>query len=161
MPRNKFQTIIFTLLMTFFMVYVMICYNIAIDKGNMRNEIFLMAFQELIIMWPAAFLIEMLFGEKIVMSLSQRIITPVMINTIFMKLVISAITVCVMCPVMSLIAVLLFKNPGTELIAVWVNTIVFNFPMALFSQIFFIGPLVRFIFGVMFKNEGKELSDNM
>jgi hypothetical protein len=161
MPRNKFQTIIFTLLMTLFMVYVMICYNIALDKGNMRNEIFLMAFHELIIMWPAAFIIEMLFGEKIAMKLSQRIITPVMKNTILMILAISAMTVCVMCPVMSLLAVLLFKNPGTEIIAVWINTIVFNFPMALFSQVFFVGPLVRFIFGAMFKNEAAEVSDNM
>ncbi len=158
MPRNKFQTIIFTLLMTFFMVYVMICYNIAIAKGNMSNEIFLIAFQELIIMWPAAFLIEMLFGEKLSMKLAWRIITPVMNNSILMVLAISSMTVCVMCPVMSLLAVLLFKNPGTQLAAVWINTIVFNFPMALFSQIFFIGPLVRFIFGTMFKKEEEEVT---
>lgn len=161
MPRNKFQTIIFTLLMTFFMVYVMICYNIAIEKGNMRNEIFLIAFQEMLIMWPAAFIIEMLFGEKLSMKLSQRIITPFMNNSKLIVLAISSMTVCVMCPVMSLLAVLLFKSPGSELVAVWLNTIVFNFPMALFSQIFFVGPLVRFIFGTVFKNEGKEVSDKM
>lgn len=59
---------------------------------------------------------------------------------------------------MSLLSVLLFKNPGTQLAAVRINTIVFNFPMALFSQIFFIGPLVRFIFGTMFKKEEEEVT---
>ncbi|WP_313069634.1 DUF2798 domain-containing protein [Lacrimispora sp.] len=153
MPRNKFQTIIFTLLMTFFMVYVMICYNIAIQLGSMKNEIFLMAFHEMIIMWPAAILIEMLIGERITMKLAKRVITPVMEHSIFIVLLISAMTVCVMCPVMSLLAVILFKSPGTEIIAVWLNTVVFNFPMALLSQIFFVGPFVRLIFGTIFKKD--------
>lgn len=151
MPRNKFQTIIFTLLMTFFMVYVMICYNIAIEMGSMKNQIFILAFREMIIMWPAAILIELLIGERITMKLVKRIITPAMEQPIVMVLLISTMTVCVMCPVMSLLAVILFKNPGTEIIAVWINTIFFNFPMAFFSQIFFVGPLVRLIFGTVFK----------
>ena len=156
MPRNKFQTIIFTLLMTFFMVYVMICYNIALEMGSMKNQIFLLALHEMIIMWPAAILIELLIGERLTMKLVKRIITPVMEQPIFMILLISTLTVCVMCPIMSLIAVILFKNPGTEIVAVWINTVVFNFPMALFSQIFFVGPLVRMIFGTVFKRETKK-----
>jgi hypothetical protein len=139
--------------MTFFMVYVMICYNIAIQLGSMKNEIFLMAFHEMIIMWPAAILIEMLIGERITMKLAKRVITPVMEHSIFIVLLISAMTVCVMCPVMSLLAVILFKSPGTEIIAVWLNTVVFNFPMALLSQIFFVGPFVRLIFGTIFKKD--------
>lgn len=150
MPRNKFQTLVFTFLMTFFMVYVMICYNIAIETGKMRNEIFLMAFQEMVIMWPAAIIIEIMIGEKLAMKLSQRIITPMIQNTVFIILVISTMTVCVMCPIMSLLAAILFKNPGTELISVWFNTIVFNFPMALLIQLFFVGPLVRLIFRTIF-----------
>lgn len=153
MPRNKFQTIIFTLLMTFFMVYVMICYNIALNMGSMKNQIFLLAFHEMIIMWPAAIIIELLIGERITMKLAKRVITPMMENSIFIVLLISALTVCVMCPIMSLIAVILFENPGTEVVAVWINTVVFNFPMALMSQIFFVGPIVRLIFGTIFKRD--------
>ncbi|WP_313339771.1 DUF2798 domain-containing protein [Lacrimispora sp.] len=156
MPRNKFQTIIFTLLMTFFMVYVMICYNIALEMGSMKNQIFLLAFHEMIIMWPAAILIELLIGERLTMKLVKRIVTPVMEQPIFMILLISTMTVCVMCPIMSLIAVILFKNPGTEIVSVWINTVVFNFPMALFSQIFFVGPLIRMIFGILFKRETRK-----
>lgn len=135
------------------MVYVMICYNIALNMGSMKNQIFLLAFHEMIIMWPAAIIIELLIGERITMKLAKRIIAPVMENSIFIVLLISALTVCVMCPIMSLIAVVLFKNPGTEIIAVWLNTVVFNFPMALLSQIFFVGPFVRLIFGTIFKRD--------
>ena len=44
MPKTRLQNIIFTLIMAFVMVYAMVCYNIALDKGGMTNEIFLLAF---------------------------------------------------------------------------------------------------------------------
>lgn len=47
MPKTKLQNIIFTLIMAFVMVYAMVCYNIALDKGGMTNEIFLLAFYEI------------------------------------------------------------------------------------------------------------------
>ena len=46
MQRTKLQNFIFTAIMAFIMVYGMVCYNIAIDKGEMSNEIFLIAFHE-------------------------------------------------------------------------------------------------------------------
>lgn len=33
MPKNKFQEVIFTIIMVFFMVYAMICYNISLNQG--------------------------------------------------------------------------------------------------------------------------------
>lgn len=58
-----------------------------------------------------------------------------------------------MCPLMSLAATLLFKHAGSEFFAVWIETTAFNFPMAFFWQFFFAGPLVRFLFGLFFKEE--------
>ena len=52
MPKNKFQEVIFTIIMVFFMVYAMICYNIALNMGGMSNAVFPAAFHELIIMGP-------------------------------------------------------------------------------------------------------------
>ena len=68
-------------------------------------------------------------------------------------LAISSITVCLMCPTMSFFATLLFKSAGKEFIAVWFQTTALNFPMAFFWQIFFAGPLVRAIFGMIFKEK--------
>ena len=50
MPKNKFQEVIFTIIMVFFMVYAMICYNIVLNTGAMTNQVFLSAFHELTFM---------------------------------------------------------------------------------------------------------------
>lgn len=152
MPKTKVQNVIFTILMALVMVYAMICYNIAVNKGGMSNEVFLLAFHELIIMWPLACVLEFLVAEKLSHMLAFRIVTPDD-RPIFILLAISSMIVCLMCPMMSLAATLLFKNPGSQVIAVWFQTTAINFPMAFFWQIFFAGPLVRFIFRTLFKNQ--------
>lgn len=149
MPKTKFQNVIFTLLMAFAMVYAMICYNIALNRGGMTNEVFLLAFHELLIMWPVAFVLEMFVVERLAKMLAFRLVT-LEDKPIFILLAISCMIVCLMCPMMSFVATILFKNPGKEIIAVWFQTTVLNFPMALCWQIFFAGPLVRMIFGKMF-----------
>lgn len=154
MPKTKFQNIIFTLMMAFVMVYSMICYNIALNIGKMTNEVFLLAFHELLIMLPVAFILEFFLVEKLSKMLAFRIVSPED-KPIFILLAISSMIVCLMCPMMSLVATLLFKNPGSEVIAVWVQTTIMNFPMALLWQIFFAGPLVRFIFGKIFRSNQK------
>lgn len=52
---------------------------------------------------------------------------------------------------MSLAATLIFKNAGVEIISVWLETTALNFPMALCRQLFFAGPIVRFIFRHIFR----------
>ena len=39
MPKNKFQDVIFTIIMVFVMVYTMICYNTALNVGGMNNQV--------------------------------------------------------------------------------------------------------------------------
>ena len=145
MPKTKFQNVIFTLLMAFAMVYAMICYNIAIHRGGMTNQVFMLAFHEVIIMWPVAFVLEMFVVERLAKMLAFRLVSPDD-KPIFILLAISSMIVCLMCPMMSLVATILFQNPGKEIIALWFQTTVLNFPMALCWQIFFAGPLVRLIF---------------
>lgn len=58
MPKTKFQDVIFTIIMVFVMVYAMICYNIALNMGDMSNQVFLAAFHELPIMAPIAFVLD-------------------------------------------------------------------------------------------------------
>ena len=151
MPKNKFQEVIFTLIMVFFMVYAMICYNISLNIGGMANHVFLDAFHELVIMGPVAFILDFFLYGSLSKKLAFRIVNPAEDKPIMIILAISSITVCLMCPSMSLVATLLFKNPGKEVIAIWLQTTALNFPMAFFWQIFFAGPLVRKIFGAIFK----------
>lgn len=153
MPKTKLQTVIFTLMMSLVMVYAMICFNVALNIGGMTNQVFTMAFHELFIMWPAAFILEFFFVDKLSHMLAFRLINPAEEKPVVITLAISSMIVCIMCPVMSLIATLLFRNAGSNFFAVWLEITAANFPMALFSQIFYIGPFVRLLFRLIFKQK--------
>ena len=153
MPKNKFQEVVFTVIMVFFMVYAMICYNISLNIGGMKNEVFLSAFHELVIMGPIAFVLDFFIVGKIAKAKAFKMVNIEKDNPFHLVLAISFVSVIFMCPLMSLAATLLFKNAGSEFIAVWLETTVKNFPMALCWQIFFAGPVVRAIFGAIFKEK--------
>ena len=106
-------------------------------------------------MWPIAVALELLFVGKLAQKLAFRFVTPGKDPMIMIILAISAMSVCLMCPLMSLAATILFKNAGVEFVAVWLQTTAMNFPMALCWQIFFAGPLVRNVFGFFVKTIGK------
>lgn len=153
MPKTKFQEVIFTIMMVFVMVYAMICYNIALNIGGMSNEVFLSAFHELIIMGPIAFVLDFFFVGAIAKKKAFKIVNPEKENPFHLVLAISFISVAFMCPLMSLFATILFKHAGSQFVAVWLQTCVFNFPMALCWQIFYAGPLVRFLFRLIFREK--------
>ena len=74
MPKTKLQNVFFTILMAFLMVYAMICYNISLNIGGMTNQVFLMAFGEMKIMWPAAIILEFFVVEKLSTMLALSLI---------------------------------------------------------------------------------------
>jgi len=153
MPQNKLENFIFTVIMAFLMVYAMICYNIALNIGGMRDQVFVMAFGELRIMWPAAIILEMFVMERPVMALTSHVVTDEM-PFFFILLIRCSLTVCLMCPSMSFIATLLFKEyHEAGLVSVWLQTAALNFPMALGWQIFFAGPAGRWIFRTLFRRK--------
>ena len=149
MPKTKLQEVIFTVLMVFAMVYSMICYNISLHMGGLSNEVFLSAFHELIFMGPIAFVLDFFLVAPLVKKKAFAIVDLKKDNPFILVLAISAISVAFMCPLMSLAATILLKDPGNQFISVWIQTTAINFPMAFFLQIFYAGPLVRFLFQVI------------
>lgn len=153
MPKTKFQDFVYTLIMVIVMVYGMVCYNISLNVGGLQNFVFLEALKELPIMGTAAFLLEFFVIGKLSQKLAFRLIDPKKEKPIFIVLAISSIIVCLMCPIMSLIGTSLLGNGSiSTLFARWLQTLVLNFPMAFFYQIFYAGPFVRWIFKKIFKN---------
>ena len=100
MPKTKFQDIIFTLIMVVVMVYALVVYNIALDRGGLTNEVFVMAFGELAVMGIAGFLLEMFIAGPLAKKLAFRIVTPGEDRMTAVILAVSAMTVCIMCPLM-------------------------------------------------------------
>ncbi len=153
MPKNKFQDIIFTLIMATIMVYGMVVYNVALNTGGVNGKTFLLAIYELPIMVPIAFILEFFIVGKLARILAFKVVTP-NDRPAFITYAISICICCIMCPVMSLIATFLFKKPS---FGTWIETWGLNFPMAIMYQLFYCGPLVRLIFKLIFRdNKNKE-----
>lgn len=151
MPKTKFQDFVYTIIMVIFMVYTMVCYNISVNMNGLSNQVFVLALKEIPIMGIIAFLLEFFIVGNIAKKLSFKIVNE-NDNPIFIILTISTIIVCLMCPIMSFIGSVLFNFNGiSNVISKWLQIYVLNFPMALCSQIFYIGPLVRLIFKKIFK----------
>ena len=112
MPKNKFQEVIFTIIMVFVMVYAMICYNIVLNTGTMTNETFLLAFHELTFMGPIAFILDFFIIGGLAKKIAFGIVDMRRDNPFHLVLAISAVSVAFMCPCMSFAATVLIKQAG-------------------------------------------------
>ena len=149
MPQTKFQNVIYTIIMAIIMVYGMIVYNVALSTGGVTNATFGMALHEMPIMVPIAIILEFFIVEKLATKLAFTVMKPTD-RPQFITYAISTMIVCLMCPTMSLIATLLFKDPS---FGTWVQTWGMNMPMALIWQLLFAGPLTRLIFLNLFRKQ--------
>ena len=155
MPKNKFQDVVFTIIMATVMVYGMVVYNVALNMGGVTNATFLIALHELPIMVPIAFILEFFIVGKIAKALAFTVVRPTD-RPQFITYAISICICCIMCPIMSLVATILFKeNPS---FGTWVQTWGMNFPMALLYQLFYCGPFVRLIFRTIFREKKEDVS---
>jgi hypothetical protein len=150
MPKNKFQDVVFTIIMSTIMVYGMVVYNVALNTVGVSIDTFLSALRELPIMVPIAFVLEFFVVGKIARKLAFTVMRPDD-RPQFITYAISICICCIMCPIMSLVAMLLFKD--TKTFGTWIQTWGMNFPMAIFYQMFYCGPLVRLIFRTIFKDK--------
>ena len=111
MPKTLPERIFFTIVMAAIMVYGMIVYNVALNTGGVTNATFVMALHEMPIMVPIACVLKFFVVEKLATGLAFMFMRPTD-RPQFITYAISLMIVCIMCPVMSLIATVLFKEPG-------------------------------------------------
>ena len=153
MPKNKFQDVVYTIIMATIMVYGMVVYNVALNMGGVSGATFIAALHELPIMVPIAFILEFFIVGKIAKALAFTVIRPTD-RPQFITYAISICICCIMCPIMSLVATILFKD--TKTFGTWVHTWAMNFPMALLYQLFYCGPFVRLIFRSIFREKKEQ-----
>ena len=152
MPKTKLQSIFFTAMMVFCMVYCMTCYTLSLKSGSFSYLIMKTAICE---MWPEYIIIFCLvffFVTKSAMKLAFRLVTPGKDKPVFITLAIQCMTVCLMVPSATLIVTLLHMGLATSVFTIWIQNLVLCFPMALCLQLFFAGPLVRFVFRTVIKS---------
>ena len=149
MPKTKFQEVVYTIIMAMIMVYGMIFYNVCLNRGVVEVLNFKLSLSEMPIMVPIACILELFIVGPIARKLAFTVVKPTDRPQVI-TYAISICICCIMCPVMSLVATFLFKDHG---FGTWIQTFAFNFPMAIFWQMFYCGPLVRLIFRTLFKKQ--------
>ena len=166
MPKTKAQGVLFGILMSYAMAYGMEVYNVAIKLGfslqpggfsSMTCIVFWEALKEAAYMGLFVFIFSTLWGNRLGAAFAGRHADPGRDNPYFCQLLRQAGTIAVMCPTMSLVASILFNvilagAPVTQLPAIWVGTVLKNFPMAFFWNLFAAAPLTRFLFGLLQKH---------
>lgn len=151
MPKTKFQSIIFTGLMVFVMVYCMTVYTISLKSGALNYYVFYLAVKEMWLEYLVVFCLIFFVITNIANKLAFRIIHAGSLPPIFTILAIQCFTVCQIVPVITLFATLVHNGITQNWFCQWLQLAVICFPMALCTQIFFAGPFVRFIFTKIFK----------
>lgn len=164
MPKNKTQGIIFGIIMSYAMAYGMEVYNVAIKEGvdlaaggfsNMTNIVFRDALIEALYMGVFVFIFSNLWGNRIGAVFAARHCDPEKGNPYICQLLRQTGTVAIMCPTMSLAASILFNvilagAPLAQLPAIWIGTLLKNFPMAFFWNMFAAAPFTHWLFGKIY-----------
>lgn len=179
MPRNQFQRVIFALLSVIFTVHGYVFYSLYVINGATLMDVtgasgvlaairsqggvymlgqFLPIWAVVLAEFCLAFLLEITMGSPCSFKLAVKHFDPRQTHPVLFESVIICATVGLMCPAMSLIAAFLYYPYYTgfhilTLLANWVKLVCFNFPFAFFSQLFFIQPLVRTLFKILFRRD--------
>lgn len=153
MPKTKLQNLVFTLLMAFCMVFCMTAYSISLEMGGFSTAVLGMTIREMWIEYIIVLIIVHFIVSKTAVILAKRIIDPSKNAPIFFMLAVQSFMVCQMVPIMTLVATILHGGLAGDWFGTWIQSAALCFPMALFIQIFYVGPLVRLIFRTIFRKQ--------
>lgn len=165
MPKNKTQGIVFGLIMSYSMAIGMEIYNNVIQQGvhlqpggftNLTYGVVGKALAEALFMGLIVILVSELWGNRLGAKLAGKVCDPEKDNPFFCRLMRQGCTVLVMCPSMSLMATIIFSMilggaPVGQLPVIWVGTLIKNFPMAFFWNMFAAAPFTNWLCGRLFK----------
>ncbi|MCD8048557.1 MAG: hypothetical protein LUG52_02970 [Clostridia bacterium] len=178
MPRNQFQRMMFALITVIITVHAYVFYSLYVVNGstfmaltgetsviraiNAQGGVYM--FGRMLPIWAIiliefcfAYALECVMGSPCSFKLAAKIFDPKTTHPVIFESAIICATVGLMCPAMSFLATLFYYpyyagfNIWTML-ANWLKLVCFNFPFAFFTQLFFIQPLVRTIFKILFRN---------
>jgi hypothetical protein len=152
MPKTKFEELIFTLLTSGLMIFLMGVYNVALNTGGLQYSTFIYALHSFPLEWGIGFLCAFFIAGKISKHFAFQIIQPTD-RIIFKILTIQTFTVCTMVPLMSLLGTIEASGITKNTLVLWLQTIILNFIIAYPLQIFVVGPLCRKIFRTLFSNK--------
>ena len=172
MPQNKFQRMMFALITVVITVHAYVFYSLYVVNGNTLMTITgtssvlaaikaqggVYMFGRMLPIWAVvlvefvfAYVLECLMGSPASFALACKVFDPKTTHPVIFESAIICATAGIMCPAMSFIAAFLYYPyyagfSVVSLLATWLKLVIYNFPFAVLSQLFFIQPCVRTIF---------------
>lgn len=187
MPRNQFQRMIFALLTVIVTVHAYVFYSLYVVNGNFFSSIEgatgvidginrnggIMMFGQLFPIWAVvllefclAYTLECTMGSPCSFKLACKVFDPKTTHPVLFETAIICATIGLMCPAMSFLAAIIYYPyyAGFDiftLLANWFKLICYNFPFALFTQLFLIQPLICTVFKWIFAKDIKKAQKNL
>ncbi len=153
LPKSKLESIVFSLINALLMSYFMCVYNTTINTtGILTNKVFITS----LIQFPIQFIVAFIFSCFIASNISKKYafnITDInKDNKLFVILIIQSLTVLIMVGLMCFFTLFRLHLFNSNALCNYIMLYCRNFIMAYPLQIFFVGPISRWIFSLIFKN---------
>lgn len=161
MPRTRFQSIVFTFITAWMMVYVMTLYNIVLASGTFVNETFLIALKGMWVEFVIIFLCAYFISSHTAKYFAFRVVQPGD-RPIAIIFFIQIFTVISQVALASILGVIKGYGLTSQFIPNYLVTYCKNFIMAMPLQLIIVGPLARLIFRSIFlRNEKKHTTNEI
>lgn len=155
MPKTKLESIIFTAVTAWIMVYIMTLYNTVLAMGSFTNATFLIALKGMWIEFIIIFLCAYFISSRVAKHFAFKIVKPGD-RAIVIIIAIQIFTVVSQVALASILGVYHGYGFTNQFIPNYLDTYCKNFIMALPVQLFIAGPIARWLFRSIFcKSECK------
>lgn len=149
MPETRLESIVFTAITAWIMVYLMTLYNTVLASGTFVNATFLVALKSMWIEFIIIFLCAFFVSSRAAKYCAFRVVRP-QDRPIAIILAIQIFTVVWQVVLASVLGVWHGHGFTSNFVPDYIATYCRNFVMALPVQLFIAGPVARRIFGLLF-----------
>lgn len=152
MPNTKLESVFFTAITAWGMVYCMTLYNTVLAAGSFTNDSFLLAFKnmwiEFVLIFLCAYFISSRAAKRLAFRVVQKEDRPIVI-----VLAIQVFTVVCQVALASVLGVWHGYGFTVQFVPDYITTYCRNFIMALPLQLLLVGPAARGIFRTAFRRK--------
>jgi len=126
------------------MVFVMATYNSAMQYG-FSYMTFVKVLKTMWLELAVAFLLQTFIAAPVAARLLPKIVDPQSKRRIMVSVAMAGCNVLIMAPLMTFYVCLVKNGITLDLPLKWLPRLIINFPFALFVNVFYVGPFVRFV----------------
>ena len=150
MPKTKLESIVFSAVTAWIMVYIMTLYNTVLATGTFVNAAFLAAIQGMWLEFVLIFLCAYFISSRVAKHFAFQVVKPGD-RPIFIILAIQIFTVISQVALASILGVWHGYGFTSQFLPNYLVTYCRNFIMALPVQLFLAGPVARWLFRLLFR----------